>query len=165
MIICSIADQVGRRPVYVLIFSTFILANIELALQTSYPALLNLRMVQGAGGSATLGLGYGVVGDITELSERGSSMCILDCDLNIAPPPGPVLGGVVTQEADWRWTFGLLAIAGGLTLILIEILLPETTRKIAGNNSYPVTSLYKSLLMLWKKSKLKSPESKEASQS
>lgn len=85
MILGSIADQMGRRPVYLLVFLMYVLANVGLALQTSYPALLLLRMLQSAGGSATIGLGYGVVGDITESSERGAYMGILGCGPNVAP--------------------------------------------------------------------------------
>ncbi|KAK7959700.1 uncharacterized protein PG986_004554 [Apiospora aurea] len=47
----DMADQVGRRPVYVLMFAIFIGANVGIALQPSYPALLVLRMIQSAGSS------------------------------------------------------------------------------------------------------------------
>ena len=120
----SLADQLGRRPVYLLMFSVFVLANVGLALQTSYPALLLLRMLQSAGGSATVGLGYGVVGDITESSERGAYMGILGCGPNAAPGLGPVLGGVLAYKAGWRWTFWFLAISGALSLLLIATILP-----------------------------------------
>ena len=43
------ADISGRRPVYILILAVYIVANIGLALQSSFPALLVLRMVQAAG--------------------------------------------------------------------------------------------------------------------
>lgn len=47
----SMADQSGRRPIYILMFALFIGANVGIALQTSFPALLVLRMVQSAGSS------------------------------------------------------------------------------------------------------------------
>jgi MFS family permease len=46
-----IADQLGRRPVYLVIFTIYVLANVGLAFQHSYPALLVLRMTQSAGSS------------------------------------------------------------------------------------------------------------------
>ena len=146
----SMADQVGRRPVYLLMFLLYLLANVGLALQSSYPALLLLRMFQSAGGSATIGLGYGVVGDITESSERGAYMGILGCGPNVAPGLGPVLGGVLIEKAGWRWTFGFLAISGALSLVLIAVLLPETGRNIVGNGSLPVPNLNKSIVLLWR---------------
>ena len=152
-ILGSLADQLGRRPIYILMFSVFVLANVGLALQTSYPALLVLRMLQSAGGSATVGLGYGVVGDITESSERGAYMGILGCGPNAAPGLGPVLGGVLAYKAGWRWTFWFLAISGALTLLLIATILPETARSVVGNGSRPTGRLHKSLLMLWQDNK------------
>ena len=49
----DMADQTGRRPVYILTFSLYFGANIGLAVQKSYPALLVLRMVQSAGSSGS----------------------------------------------------------------------------------------------------------------
>lgn len=45
------ADELGRRPVYLVIFTIYVLANVGLAFQKSYPALLVLRMLQSAGSS------------------------------------------------------------------------------------------------------------------
>ena len=149
MVLCSMADQVGRRPVYLLMFFVYALANIGLALQTSFPALLILRMVQSAGGSATVGLGYGVVGEITESSDRGFYMGILCVGPNTAPSLGPVLGGIIAQEGGWRWTFGFLAISGTLSILLIAVILPETARNIVGNGSLPMTWLNKSFWKFW----------------
>lgn len=53
----SMADQSGRRPIYILMFALFIGANVGIALQTSFPALLVLRMVQSAGSSGEFCVG------------------------------------------------------------------------------------------------------------
>ena len=50
-IVGDMADMIGRRPVYLATFIMYFAANIGLALQKSYPALLMLRMLQSAGGS------------------------------------------------------------------------------------------------------------------
>lgn len=57
-IIGSAADQSGRRPVLVVTLGIYVLANIGLALQHSYAALLVLRMLQSAGISGWIILGY-----------------------------------------------------------------------------------------------------------
>lgn len=48
------ADQIGRRPVYIFAFVVYFFANIGLAVQQSFPALLVLRMVQSVGSSGDL---------------------------------------------------------------------------------------------------------------
>lgn len=50
-IVGDLADMIGRRPIYLATFLVYFAANIGLALQRSYPALLVLRMLQSAGGS------------------------------------------------------------------------------------------------------------------
>ena len=50
-IVGDLADTIGRRPIYLATFLIYFAANIGLALQRSYPALLVLRMLQSAGGS------------------------------------------------------------------------------------------------------------------
>lgn len=53
-IVGDLADMIGRRPVYLLVFLTYLSANTGLALQDSYPALLVLRMFQSTGSSGKL---------------------------------------------------------------------------------------------------------------
>lgn len=49
----NIADFSGRRPSFLFALLVYIMANIGLAVQTSFPALLLLRMLQSAGISGT----------------------------------------------------------------------------------------------------------------
>lgn len=67
----DMADQSGRRPVYILMFIFLIAANIGIALQDSYAALFVLRMLQSAGSSCLTSVSYGVIADITVAKERG----------------------------------------------------------------------------------------------
>lgn len=87
----DLADMTGRRPAYVLGFIIYIGsafhrrphfflltlkpgANIGLALQNNYVALLVLRCLQSTGSSGTVALGNGVVADIASSGERGKFM-------------------------------------------------------------------------------------------
>lgn len=50
-IIGGLADAHGRRPLYLIVFLIYFAANVGLALQTSYPALIVLRVLQSSGSS------------------------------------------------------------------------------------------------------------------
>lgn len=52
-LIGNAADNLGRRPLYIAVLSIYFMSNIGLALQSSFPALLVLRMLQSAGSSGT----------------------------------------------------------------------------------------------------------------
>ncbi|KAF2083220.1 MFS general substrate transporter [Saccharata proteae CBS 121410] len=69
----DLAYQAGRRPVYIMCFTIYFFANLGLALQRNYAALLVLRALQSCGSSNTITLGYGVTADIVTSAERGTS--------------------------------------------------------------------------------------------
>ncbi len=90
-ILGDLADNIGRRIVYLCMMSVYCIANISLALQSSWTALFLLRMLQSAGSAgrqfafsgfytfvfvltkpATIAIGYGVVSDMATPSERGA---------------------------------------------------------------------------------------------
>ena len=52
-ILGDLADQSGRRPVCILAFMIYFLANLGLAIQSSYATLIVLRCFQSAGASST----------------------------------------------------------------------------------------------------------------
>src|ERR1700760_3218283 len=68
----GLSETFGRRPMYITAYLLYICANIGLALQDSYTALLILRCLQSAGSSGTISLAFGVVADISTSSERGT---------------------------------------------------------------------------------------------
>ena len=70
----DLADMAGRRPAYFIGFVIYIGANVGLACQNNYAALLVLRCLQSSGSSGTVALGSGVVADIASSAERGSYM-------------------------------------------------------------------------------------------
>jgi Na+/melibiose symporter-like transporter len=78
-IVGDLADTVGRRPVYIFTFAVYCAANVGLAVQRSYPALVVLRMVQSFGGSGTIAIAYAVVADISSPAERGSYVGAVLC--------------------------------------------------------------------------------------
>ncbi|KAL9003298.1 MAG: hypothetical protein Q9188_003817 [Gyalolechia gomerana] len=143
-IVGDAADNLGRRPVYIAAFVVYFVANVGLALQSSYPALLVLRVLQSSGSS---------VADLAPPHGRGKYVGAALCGPNTAPSLGPVLGGVLAERASWRWIFWFLSILSGLCLILILVGLPETARKLVGNGGIQPTGVNRSLLDCMQKPK------------
>ncbi|KAK7966607.1 uncharacterized protein PG986_000884 [Apiospora aurea] len=127
------ADVLGRRPVYILVLTIYIVSNAAIALAKTYPALLGLRVLQALAISGTFSVAYGVITDIASPAERGTFLIL--CKITITPSVGPILGGALTYDAGWTWIFWFLAIASSTCLALVVFLLPETSRKIVGNGS------------------------------
>lgn len=133
----TFADSGGRRPAYILAFTVYLAANIGLALQNSYVALMVLRCIQSAGSSGTIAFGYGVVADIATAAERGSFIGPVSAGVMVAPALGPVIGGILAKFLGWRSVFWFLVIISGGYLVVFMTTMPETNRNIVGNGSVP----------------------------
>lgn len=103
MMIAGFSDTAGRRPAYFICFIIYIIANLALALQNNYVALLILRMLQSAGSSGTIALAQGLVGDLVVSAERGKYVAWASLGTILGPTLSPVLGGVIAEYAGWHW--------------------------------------------------------------
>ncbi|KAJ5714851.1 Major facilitator superfamily domain general substrate transporter [Penicillium malachiteum] len=145
-IVGDMADITGRRNIYLLTLFIYVVANIGLGAQSSWVALFLLRMLQSAGGAATIAMGYGVISDIAAPSERGGYVGVLLLGPNFATAIGPIVEGALVEGPGWRWIFWVPALVAGTLLFGIALFLPETARSIFGNGSRKVSSLYKPLV-------------------
>ncbi|KAE8412354.1 major facilitator superfamily domain-containing protein [Aspergillus pseudocaelatus] len=133
----SFSDVYGRRLAYMFCYTTYIGANIGLALQSDYAALMVLRCVQAAGSSGTIAIGSAVVADISTRAERGKYIAYATMGTTLGPALGPVIGGLLDHFLGWRWIFWFLVILGGFNFALILVTYPETCRAVVGNGSVP----------------------------
>ncbi|KAK1546801.1 hypothetical protein CPAR01_00768 [Colletotrichum paranaense] len=148
----DMADQSGRRPIFFLMFVLMIGANVGIALQSPFPALLVLRMLQSSGASGLTAITYGVISDITLPKDRGGFVGVLLLFTDIAPSLGRVIGGGITQELGWGWIFWFLTIIISITALTMLFFFPETQRNIVGNGSANARGIYWSFFTLINKS-------------
>ena len=142
----DLGDMLGRRPAYILGFIIYIGANVGLALQKNFAALLVLRCVQSTGSSGTMALGSGVLADIASSGERGKYSGYVNLGAFAAPAIGPVLGGILTQFLGWQVVFWFLWIAAVAYMVPFCLTFPETGRNVVGNGSIPPQGWNMSLL-------------------
>ncbi|KAF4126698.1 Sugar (and other) transporter [Geosmithia morbida] len=133
-------DMAGRRPAYILAFTIYLFANVGLAVQRNYAALMVLRCVQSAGSSGTIALGYAMVADIAPTSRRGKYIGFIGAGINVGPTLGPALGGLLSQYLGWPSIFWFLAILVAVWLVPWVLTVPETCRNVVGNGSLPAQS-------------------------
>ncbi|KAF2682328.1 MFS general substrate transporter [Lentithecium fluviatile CBS 122367] len=145
-IIGGMSDNSGRRLSFIVCFVIFIAANIGLALQTNYVALLILRILQAFGCSAAISLSVAVVADVSTSAERGKYMGYATSGILFGPAFGPTIGGILARYLGWRSTFWFLAIFAGTLLVLFVFLFPETCRAVVGNGSIPAKGVNRSVL-------------------
>ena len=141
MMIAGFSDNCGRRPAYIICFVVYILANLALALENNYVALLVLRMLQSAGSSGTISLAQGVVGDLITSSERGSYIAFSAISGILGPTLSPILGGLLSQYLGWHSVFWFLLILASCFFVGLLLFVPETGRKVVADGSVPPPKL------------------------
>ncbi|MCJ1283825.1 hypothetical protein MMC26_003156 [Xylographa opegraphella] len=134
-IVGGISDRYGRRPAYLICFTVYICANVGLAIQSNFVALLVLRCLQSCGSSGTVALSSGVVSDIATRAERGKYIGYAALGTSLGPALGPVIGGLLAHFLGWRSIFWFLTIYAGFMLTVFVVFIPETCRNIVGNGS------------------------------
>jgi MFS family permease len=130
-------------------------ANVGLALQNNYAALMVLRCLQACGSSGTVALANAVAADIITSAERGEYISYTSVGGILAPTLAPFLGGVLSQYAGWRWIFWFLFIFAIAFFTPFLIFFPETCRRIVGNGSIPPPRLNQSLPSYLRERRLK----------
>ncbi|KEQ85577.1 MFS general substrate transporter [Aureobasidium pullulans EXF-150] len=133
----QLSDTIGRRPVYMVCLLLYLAANLGLAFQNSYIALMVLRCLQSAGSSGTAALSYGVATDITTSTERGTYVSWAAAAPMLGPTLGPVIGGLLSRYAGWHSGFWFLVAVTCAVALPMSISFPETCRNVVGDGSIP----------------------------
>lgn len=127
----AFSEQFGRRSIYLISFTLFIIFSVLCAVSTSAPMLIVCRLLAGGASASVQVVGAGTIADVWESHERGRAMSIFYLGPLLGPLIAPILGGVLTQHWGWRATMWFLAIYGVIIIIMLFFLLPETLARKA----------------------------------
>ena len=100
-----LANQFGRRRVFLSSIALFTVVSLLCGFATSLPELVLFRFLQGVGGAALVPLTQATLLDIYPPKEFGRAMAMFVAGSNLGPILGPVLGGWLTEEYSWRAVF------------------------------------------------------------
>jgi EmrB/QacA subfamily drug resistance transporter len=98
-------DIWGRRWPFLIAISLFTIASAGAGFAQDFNQLVIWRGVQGLGGGGLMILSQAIVADIVPARDRGKYMGPIGAMFGVSAVIGPLLGGVFTESADWRWCF------------------------------------------------------------
>ena len=101
----SLADQIGRRKLYVAGLGLFAVASLACGLATGPGMLIAFRGLQGVGGAAMFATTMALLSGAYQGRDRGIAFGVWGAVNGAAAAAGPVLGGLLTEHLDWRWIF------------------------------------------------------------
>ncbi len=122
MVTCGrLADTFGRRKAFFFGLVVFGLASLIGGLSQAASVLIGARVVQGVGAAllwpSIIGIVYSSVSD----DQKGFAVGLILGTAGVGNSAGPLIGGVLTEFASWRWVLfinvPLCVIAGILTYL------------------------------------------------
>ena len=82
--------------------------------------LIAFRAVQGLGAGGLIVLAQTVIGDLVSPRERGRYQGLFAAVFTACSVAGPLLGGLITEYASWRWIFYVNLPVGAVAMALIS---------------------------------------------
>lgn len=120
-----LSNHLGVRRLLLLSVAGFTLSSILCGMALNLPAMVAFRLLQGVAGAFIAPLAQTVLLDINAPSRHAKAMAIYGSGIMIGPIVGPVLGGWLTENFDWRWVFYVNLPVGLLCLAGLWVLLPK----------------------------------------
>jgi EmrB/QacA subfamily drug resistance transporter len=114
----TVGDRIGRRKLLIIGILIFTAASIWAGFSTDASSMILARIAQGVGGAMVLPTTLSLVNATFQGKERGIAFAVWGSTIGGMVAVGPVLGGWLATDFDWRWAFninaplGLIIIAG-----------------------------------------------------
>jgi EmrB/QacA subfamily drug resistance transporter len=114
----ALADRYGRRLVFVCGVVVFTVASAVCGAAWSITVLDVARACQGVGGAALFATALALIGHEYRGAERFGALAIWGATVGAAVASGPLVGGVLTDTAGWRWVFFVNVPIGAFALLV-----------------------------------------------
>lgn len=147
------ADLFNKKLLVQLAILLFIVSSLIAGFAHSIPVMIGARVIQGVSMGGLMALVQAIIGAIVSPRERGKYSGYMAGVMGLATVSGPLLGGVITDELGWRWTYFIcipLAVAAFLVIQLKLRIPANPPRKITVDYTGGVLiALSAALPMLW----------------
>ncbi|KAM7185766.1 efflux pump rade [Rhypophila sp. PSN 637] len=126
LIIAPMSEIYGRSILYNIGNVLFTIFSVGTALSTNMGMMMAFRFLMGLAGAVPITIGSGSISDLMPVEMRGRAMAAWALGPLLGPCIGPVAGGYLVRDADWRWVFWLIAILAGVISVFTFFTLKET---------------------------------------
>ena len=108
----------GRKNYYILCVALFTATSLLCGVAPSLGVMLIARILQGIGGGGLAPVEQAILVDTFPPAKRAAAFALYTMAIVTAPAIGPVLGGWITDNYNWRWVFFINIPVGILSIVL-----------------------------------------------
>lgn len=123
------AERFGAKQVYLVSLGLFTAASALCGLADSPTQLIIFRVIQGVGGGMILPVGQLMMAQAAGPERMGRVMSIVAVPAMLAPILGPTIGGLIVDNASWRWIFYVNVPVGIIAVLAAWRALPRVAPK------------------------------------
>ena len=127
-----LGDRFGTKRMFIVALTIFVAMSLLCGLAQSLDQLVFFRILQGAGGGLVTPVGSTMLYRAFPMAERAKAAIGVLSVTVIAPAIGPMLGGLLVDQASWRWIFLINVPVGIVTVVLAIVWLEETRQEDPG---------------------------------
>ncbi|WP_375250544.1 DHA2 family efflux MFS transporter permease subunit [Sphingomonas sp.] len=120
-----LSDRLGSRQLFLIAVGGFVLASMLCGIATSLPEMVLFRVIQGITAAFINPLSQTAMLDINPPERAAKAMSVWGMGVMVGPIMGPVIGGFLTENYNWRWVFYVNVPVGVLTFAILWFLLPS----------------------------------------
>jgi MFS transporter, DHA2 family, multidrug resistance protein len=108
----------GRKNYYMACVALFTITSLFCGIAPTLGFMLMARVLQGIGGGGLAPVEQAILVDTFPPAKRATAFALYTVAIVTAPAIGPVLGGWITDNYNWRWVFLINIPIGILSLFL-----------------------------------------------
>jgi EmrB/QacA subfamily drug resistance transporter len=131
------ADRFGARRIFALALGTFTVGSALCGMADSFGMLLAMRALQGLGGAMMTPVGRLILLRSFPRSQLVTAMTYMTLPAILGPVIGPLLGGVLTTYASWRWIFYVNVPFGCLGIVMALRFVEDVRGEAPARFDYP----------------------------
>ncbi|MEI9927111.1 MAG: DHA2 family efflux MFS transporter permease subunit [Sphingomonas sp.] len=120
-----LSDRFGSRNLFLIATVGFVVASAMCGAAQTLPEMVAFRVLQGISAAFLNPLSQTVMLDINPPERQAKAMSIWGMGIMVGPIMGPIIGGYLTDNFDWRWVFYVNLPVGVVCFAILWFLLPS----------------------------------------
>ena len=115
----KLSDLYGRKPIYIISMSLFLVGSVLCAQAVTMEQLILFRAIQGIGSGGVLPMAFIIIGELFTLEQRAHMQGLFSGVWGVSAVIGPLIGGFLVDQISWHWVFYINIVPGLLACILV----------------------------------------------
>ncbi len=132
----KLSDIYGRRPIYLLAMTIFLIGSALCGVASSMEQLVLFRAIQGLGAGGLQPLAFTIIGDIFTFEQRAKMQGVFSSVWGVSSVIGPVVGGILVEQVSWHWVFWINVPFGLLTAAMMIVAWRDVNPRAPGAVDY-----------------------------